>query len=232
MNVYFISGLGADRRAFEKIKLPAHYAIHYLDWIRNHKGESLNAYAKRMAAAIDPSQPFAIVGLSMGGMIASAMTRFLAPQRTILISSVGSAEEFPPLIKLARFTQIHRLVPAVLFNKPNAVAYFLFGARRKSEKRIMRYIIGNSDPGFVKWAIGAILNWENKERPGDVFHIHGDRDKILPVRYTRPDVVIKGGSHFMVWTRAGEVSRVLEKALEGGGMEYRTDEQGTRNGEG
>ncbi|MDQ3279457.1 MAG: alpha/beta hydrolase [Bacteroidota bacterium] len=213
MNVYFISGLGADRKAFEKLRLSSRYTIHYLDWIQHKRGESLNAYAARLAALIDTSRPFAIVGLSMGGMIASAMTQFLQPQKTILISSVGCTEEFPPLFKLARMIQVHRLVPAFLFNKPNAVAYFLFGAKSRSEKRIMKYIIGNSDPGFVKWSIGAILSWSNNVRPRALFHIHGDKDKILPIRYTRPDVVIKGGSHFMVWTRAKEVSAALERAL-------------------
>ena len=67
MNVYFISGLGADRRAFEKINLPERFSIHHLDWIQHNQGESLNDYAKRLAATIDTTQPFAIVGLSMGG---------------------------------------------------------------------------------------------------------------------------------------------------------------------
>lgn len=213
MHVYFISGLGADRQAFEKIKLPPAYTIHYLDWIKNKKGESLNTYAKRMASLIDTEQPFAVVGLSMGGMIASAMTQFLKPQKTILISSVGCREEFPPLLKLARLTQIHRLIPAFFFKKPNAIAYFLFGAKTRNEKKIMQYIIGNSDPDFVKWSIGAILSWNNKIRPKEIFHIHGDKDKILPIRYTQPDVVIKNGSHFMVWTKAKTVSAALDNAL-------------------
>jgi pimeloyl-ACP methyl ester carboxylesterase len=213
MNVYFISGLGADRRAFEKISLPGCFSIHYLDWIKNRKGESLNEYAKRLAESIDTTQPFAIVGLSMGGMIASAMTQFLQPHKTILISSMGCAEEFPPLLKLARFTQIHRLIPAFLFQKPNAIAYFLFGAKSKNEKRIMDHIITTSDAAFVKWSIGAILSWKNKVRPKNLYHIHGDNDKILPIQYTKPDAVVKGGSHFMVWTKGAEVSRLLIKAL-------------------
>ncbi|NTS39360.1 alpha/beta hydrolase [Flavisolibacter sp. BT320] len=213
MHVYFISGLGADRQAFEKIKLPPDYTIHYLDWIKNREGESLDAYAKRMAALIDTSQPFAVVGLSMGGMIATSMVRWLPPHPTILISSVACANEFPRLLKLARFTRVYSLVPAAVFHKPNALTYLLFGAKTKNEKRILDHIITLSDASFVKWSIAAILQWQNKERPKGLLHIHGDNDKILPMRYTKPDVVIKNGSHFMVWTKAGEVSRELVKAL-------------------
>jgi pimeloyl-ACP methyl ester carboxylesterase len=214
MNVYFISGLGADRQAFEKLTLPEKFSIHYLDWIMSRRGETLNDYARRLAASIDTSAPYAIVGLSMGGMIAAAMTQFLKPAKTILISSVGCTEEFPPLLKLARITQVHRLVPAFLFDKPNFFAYLFFGAKSKNEKRIMKYIITNADARFIKWSIGAILNWNNKVRPGTLFHIHGDKDKILPIKYTKPDVVVKNGSHFMVWTKAREVSRHLVQALE------------------
>ena len=213
MNVYFISGLGADRRAFERLKLPDKFSLHYLDWIPPLKKESLNNYAKRLAASIDITQPFAVVGLSMGGMVASAMTQFLPAHKTVLISSVGSSKEFPPLFKTARITRVYKLVPGFILHHPNKLAYWLFGARTKNEKAMMQYLISNSDVHFIKWAIDAILNWETKERPADIFHIHGNRDKILPYRNTRPDVTISDGSHFMVWTRAGEVSKALVKAL-------------------
>jgi pimeloyl-ACP methyl ester carboxylesterase len=213
MNVYFISGLGADRKAFERIKLSDRFVIHYLDWITPTKKETLNSYAKRLSAAIDTSQPFSVVGLSMGGMMASAMTHFIHPYKTILISSVACSTEFPPLIKLARLTHLHKLVPAFILRHPNILAYWLFGARTKNEKSLMHYLVSTSDPQFVKWAMGAILNWKDNVRPSSLYHIHGRQDKILPVKYTKPDVVIENGSHFMVWTKAGKVSSLVEQAL-------------------
>ena len=77
----------------------------------------------------------------------------------------------------------------------------------------MHYLISTSDPHFLKWAMGAILNWKDKVRPASLYHIHGSKDKILPLKYTRPDVVIEKGSHFMVWTKAGQVSMLIEQAL-------------------
>lgn len=214
MNVYFISGLGADRRAFERLKLPEHYSIHYLDWIPPLKKESLNDYAKRLAASIDTSQPYSIVGLSMGGMIACAMTQFLLPYKTVLISSVACNAEFPPLLRLGRITQAYKLIPQFVFRQPFLkLAHVVLGTRTKHEKKLLQYFISQLDPWFMKWAIGAILKWKDCERPKSIFHIHGNSDKMLPVKYTHPDVVIENGSHFMVWTKAGEVSRVLAKAL-------------------
>src|SRR5688572_16012836 len=201
LHLYFISGLGADRKAFERIRLPAKYALHYLDWIKPGKRETLDDYARRMAATIDTSQPYALVGLSMGGMIATAMTQFLHPQKTILISSVGCANEFPPLLKFAHYTKAYKLIPSFALRKANVIGYWMFGAKTKNEKALLDYLVSTSDPSFIKWAIGAIVNWKARERPQNIIHIHGDRDRILPIGYTKPDVVIEQGSHFMVWTK-------------------------------
>jgi pimeloyl-ACP methyl ester carboxylesterase len=223
MNVYFISGLGADRKAFERLRLPAHCSIHHLDWIPPGKGESLNSYAKRLSAAINTTQPFAVVGLSMGGMLAATMTRFLPPHKTVLISSIACNKEFPPLLKFSRLTRLHYLLPLFLLRRPNFAAYWLFGAKTRGERRLLHYLISNSDPRFIRWAIGAIVSWQDCERPGFVYQIHGDSDRMLPAGYTKPDVIIKKGSHFMVWTKAGEVSRILAEVLKVSGRFERPD---------
>ena len=214
MNVYFISGLGADKKAFERIRLSAKYCIRHLDWIEPLKGETLNEYAKRLAARIYTSQPYCIVGLSMGGMIASAMTDFLHPYRTVLISSIGCNKEFPPLLRFAKKTKTYKLLPDFIFRPQNlGIIQRLFGTKAKNEKALIRYFISQTSPKFIKWAIEAIVNWPNCDRPKQIFHIHGNNDKMFPIKYTRPDVIISKGSHFMVWTKAGEVSKILEQAL-------------------
>ena len=74
-------------------------------------------------------------------------------------------------------------------------------------------IITDNDPRFFKWALGAILNWKQEHRPHPIFHIHGSKDKLLPLQYTCPDIVIEKGSHFAVWTKANAVSKAIAQAL-------------------
>jgi len=214
MHVYLISGLGADRRAFQRLKMPPHFIIHHLDWIKPYPGETLDAYAKRLAEGIDQSQPFALVGLSFGGMIATAMTSFLKPDKTVLISSIGCINELPWYFRWIGKVQLHKCIPLRLLSTPNKMAFWLFGARRPSEKKLLSQIISETDPRFIRWAFHAILNWNQAKRPEQLIHIHGSMDKILPLRFTKPDVVVHKGSHFMVWTKAHAVSRALEKALQ------------------
>lgn len=216
MNVYFISGLGADRRAFERIQLSDAYTIHHLDWIKPDATESLNDYARRLADGIDTTQPFALVGLSMGGMIATIMTGFLSPQKTILISSIGCNGEFPPLLKFARATKAYKLLPQAVF-RPQFLwpVQRLMGTRVKGRENLVREFIEQTDPQFMQWAIGAIVNWKDGEAPTNIYRIHGNRDKMFPLRYCKPNVVIEGGTHFMVWMQGPTVSKALQAALEG-----------------
>ena len=214
MNVYFISGLGADRRAFERIQLPAQFSIHHLDWIEPVKDESLNDYAMRLANGVDTSAPFAIVGLSMGGMIASELAQRLRPKKTVLISSIGCTKEFSPLLKFALKTQAHKILPDFLFRPQNLFfVQRLMGTKLKGQKALLQYFISQTNPQFIRWAINAIINWKNCERPANLYHIHGSGDKMFPLKYTKPDAVIKNGSHFMVWAKSGEVSKKLAEAL-------------------
>lgn len=214
MNVYFISGLGADKRAFERLKLPPNFSVHHLDWIAPLRHESLDDYALRLGASINTAQPFALVGLSMGGMIASVLSQKLRPQKTVLLSSIGCNKEFPPLLRFALKTQAHKLLPDFLFRPKNL--YFvqrLMGTQSQGQKALLRYFISQTDPQFIRWAINAIVNWQACERPNNLFQIHGSRDKMFPLKYTKADCVIENGSHFMVWAKAGEVSKRLAEAL-------------------
>jgi pimeloyl-ACP methyl ester carboxylesterase len=214
MNVYFISGLGADRRAFQKLVLPSHWQVHHIEWIPPQKNESLDHYAGRLSRVIDASQPFSLVGLSFGGMIASAMNNYVHPQKTVIISSISVAFELPWYFKFAGITRLYRLIPLSLLRDPNKISNWLFGAKSPAEKKLLAAIITTTDPGFIRWSLGAILRWKNKKRPEGLIHIHGSRDRILPLACTQADIIIPNGSHFMVWTRAQEVSKALVEAIE------------------
>lgn len=91
--IYFISGLGADRRAFSKLIFSEHFPMIHLDWISPEPNESLRSYASRLALEIDSSNPFYLVGLSFGGMLATEIAKELNPIHTFLISSTPTFKE-------------------------------------------------------------------------------------------------------------------------------------------
>ncbi len=213
MTVYFISGLGADKRAFQKIKLSAAYEIKHIDWITPISEESLKDYSARLARQVDTSKPFILAGLSFGGMVVTEISKILKPTRSILISSISTRSQLPWYYRLIEKLRLHKIIPAQLLKWPNPLTFWAFGARTKEEKKLLRQILHDTDGKFLKWAIHAILTWTNEQRPETLFHIHGTNDKMLPVRYTRPHVKVERGGHFMVYSMADNINKILEEKL-------------------
>jgi len=197
---------------FKNIQLPAHCEAVYLEWIAPQKNETLKHYALRLAESIDADVPFAIVGLSMGGMITAEIARQYKPAFTILISSVPSSTQLPFYFKAAGALRLHKLVPVSLV-KSAARYKRLFTKESTEDKDILRHIIQDSDDTFIDWAMDAILKWKSESMPGPYIHIHGSRDEVLPLRFTTPTHIIKKGGHLMVMNRAREINAILENLL-------------------
>ncbi|HLG39082.1 MAG TPA: hypothetical protein VI461_05410, partial [Chitinophagaceae bacterium] len=65
--VYFISGLGGDKRVFSFLDLSFCEPV-FIEWIKPLKKESLESYALRLRNQIPEKNPV-IVGVSLGGMM-------------------------------------------------------------------------------------------------------------------------------------------------------------------
>lgn len=211
--IYLISGLGADRRAFQKLILPENFELVYLDWIDPLPREPLESYASRLALKIDNSSPFYLVGLSFGGMLATEISKKLKPAHTFLISSNPVYKDLPWYYRAAGRLSLEKLVPVPLLKRVNAIGLKFLGAKTAAELALLRQLVIDSDPVFMKWALTCILTWRNQERPSGLTHIHGTADNVLPMRYTHPDIQIKGGGHFMVYANAEEISEIILKKI-------------------
>ena len=212
MKVYCISGLAADSRVFKHIELPGQYEIIHLHWIDPLPLESLAAYAGRLAAKIDTTEPFGLLGLSMGGMMATEIAKISSPAFTILLSSVPVNSHLPFYFRWAYVLRLHKIVPAG-FLKSASVVKRGFMPDTKEDKLVLKQVIRDSDPAFIKWAMHAILSWKNEEVPSPFYHIHGTKDEILPSKYTKPTHIIEGGNHLMVMSRAAELNQLLKEIL-------------------
>ena len=212
MKVYFISGLAADRRVFKNIRIPDGFEAVYLDWISPLKDESLRDYSLRLAEKIDTSEKFVLVGLSMGGMVAVEIANRISPLLTIIIASVPVSGQLPFYFRFAAKLYLHRLVSIRLL-KVAAIAKRLFTTETKEDKELLKTVIRESNPAFIRWSLTAVLKWENEVIPEKLVHIHGSRDEILLVKYTRPTHIIPKAGHLMVMNRADEITKILREEL-------------------
>jgi len=212
-SIYFLPGLGADFRLFRK-QLEAGMPITILEWKIPLKGETIQQYAARMAADISKSDKLILGGVSMGGMMAIEIAKIVRPEKLILISSAKNRNELPLFFRFFKYLPVQRWLPYAFFNNIQVVAnaiYPLFGKMRREEKKIFVEMAKAAPQEFVKWALNAIVTWENTEVPAPTIHIHGTADLILPYRYVRNVITIKKGTHLMISERAEEINAILNR---------------------
>ncbi len=208
MKVYFIPGLGADKRVFRHIQLPKGCDMVHLDWLPPQAEESLSSYAARLAAGIDHEKEWALVGLSFGGMLASEISHRFRPAKTVLISTAAHSSQLPVYFRKLAPLQLHRVLPIGLF-KNASLAKRIFTTETTADKELLRRIIRESDPAFIRWALGAIVQWESRYPPQHHIHIHGNKDRLLPIRYCQPTHIIENAGHLLVMNRADALNRIL-----------------------
>lgn len=214
MKAYFISGLGADKRAFEKIVLPAAYEVVHLAWVPPLEKECLVQYARRFAQYIDNSEPFILVGLSFGGMLATEISKLVPPQHLILISSVSTRYELPFIYRLAGSLRLEKLIPyKKLTKKPGKLFNWLFGPLDNDCKAMLHSFVKEVDPLFLKWALGQISRWRNTAVPANLLQIHGSRDRVLWTRYSKASLIMSGGGHLCLHSHANVINGRLASHL-------------------
>ncbi len=220
-----LSGLAADDRIFipQKVAFPS---LRCPVWLVPEPEESIDAYAKRLAATLDPGA-CVIGGASFGGIVALHLAKHVDARAVILIGSVKSPSQLPVYARCGRrLRSFIGLLPIrflQLLSRPLTAKWL---------KQFAPFAYGlacqfrDSDPRVFKWSLARLLDWSSTPIPScPVYHLHGDRDWTLPLRYTDPDQVVSGGGHVISLTHPKEVSGFIEMVLRKTSAEATVDDQ-------
>lgn len=209
--IYCISGLGADERAFSRLQIHG-YTLVNLPWLLPIANETIAQYAKRMSVGITEENPV-LMGLSFGGMMSIEIAKFLSVNKVILISSIKSLNELPFWMTGAGRLRLNKLFSMQSYKILEPIQNRFLGVTDAEEIAIVRNYRKNAPVVYTNWAINEILNWRNNWQPPVVFHIHGDNDKMFPIKKVSPTHVVKGGGHFMIMNKAAEISRLINEIV-------------------
>jgi pimeloyl-ACP methyl ester carboxylesterase len=210
--VYFIAGLGADRRAFTFLDLSFCEPV-FVDWITPHLNETLGSYAQRLFATSIKDEEALIVGLSFGGMLATEIAKRYTKTTVIIISSAKTYKEIPGYLRMWRKFPVYNYFPTGRMKSSGKLILKILGAKGVEQRKLQHEIIQSSNPAFTKWAMHAIVCWDNTIVPTNVVHIHGSADRLLPYRYVQAHHTIANGEHVMVMDKASQVSELLKKLV-------------------
>lgn len=209
MDLYLLPGLATDRRLFQRLRLPEG-RVKLLEWPAFHPGMTLEALAGRLREQVQADRPHLLAGVSMGGMVAQELALLTQPRQVVLISSWTGPHEWPTHVRWAA-----RLRPQVLITEGTMritwpLKRYLLGGRPGEVDRLLYEMALSEGARKIRWGLDAILRWPGSRWQGPLVRIHGDADRITPLRFP-VDHRIPGAGHVMVLDRADEVGRLLQR---------------------
>lgn len=213
LTVYCIPGMGVDARLFKNLELN-NCKIQHIKWLTPYKNETLPQYAIRLSEQINTSEPFAIVGVSFGGMCAVEIARHLNPIKTFLVSSCKLKSEVPQKIKIWKYVPLYKSISDKTYKKAALVLKKQFGVTNADQEQKFRDMLESAPVGYFKGAVHCIMSWKERAIPNSVVQIHGTKDLVLPIkRIKKCDYIIEGGSHFMIINKATEINAIINAEL-------------------
>lgn len=198
IHVYFIPGMAANTAIFENIILPKNkFEMHYLEWMIPEENETLEAYAKRMAAKIEYPNPV-LVGVSFGGILVQEMSKCIEVKKLIVISSVKSKYELPKRMKILRITNAYKILPTQWVSNIELFAKYTFVKNVTKRLELYQKYLSIRDKTYLDWSIKQIIFWDQEFPNPKAVYIHGDNDAVFPHSCQGNCIIIKGGTHIMI----------------------------------
>ncbi len=208
MKLYIISGLGGDEKVLEKLTYNPNIDPIHLPWLMPEKDEDFRHYVLRMAAKIDTSEDFYLMGYSFGGFIVQEIHKIKPAKKIVILGSIRSDSEKSRLIRAGATTNAIRYIPQRFFGESSTIMYaFLKKILDSKNANLMQYF-RVKDPYYLKWSMNQITRWKFEKLP-DVIQILADKDIVFPVKNSAPDFIIANATHLFPVTRAKQVSRIL-----------------------
>ena len=213
LRLYLIPGTGADHRLFDALDLAAYDTAHVrlpvAEW-----GETMAAYAARVAREqIDTTRPFALVGVSLGGMVATELAEQLSPEQVLIIASAKTRDELPAGYRLARYVPVYRVVGGRTMRFFTKLVQPVYEPMAAAQRALFVDMIYGKAPRFLQRAVGLMVNWERTEAPPGIVHLHGERDRTLPLKAVSPTLAVRGEGHMLTYSRPEVVEWVLGQSV-------------------
>lgn len=211
--VFLIAGMGADTRIYNRIDIPEKYDVVPVDWIEPNETDTLTTYAQKLIYQYDIKPNAIVIGNSLGGMLAIEIAKIVHLKKTILISSIKTIYEAPLYYKVFRALPVYKLFTDKMLG---LVKYFITPVFVKMENEqiwLFRDMYEKTSKKFLRWSMGAALNWNNTVIPVNVYHLNGDKDMVFNYKPLKDAAILPGGTHTMIFDNAKAVNKWLKPLL-------------------
>jgi pimeloyl-ACP methyl ester carboxylesterase len=207
------TGMGADPRLLETVKVEGAEVLAPRH-LEPEPGERLESYAERAAERHRIAQDDVVGGTSFGGMIAAQIAKRRRVAGLVLLGSCVRPSKLPASYVWAE--KAGKLIPDWAFAArswrpilrwrfapltPEAEACILAMAKDYPVKRLR---------DFGRMVVG----WPGVQKLDcPLLSIHGDRDRIIPLRSAEPGLVLENAGHAFTLTHAAAMNAAVRSFL-------------------
>ena len=225
-----LPGFGCDGRVFGPQRRAFGDRLETPGWITPEPNESIRAYAQRWAGQLSrpgDDRPLCLGGLSLGGLVAQEMARFIrpTPRAVLLIASADRPERWSLAAQAAQW--LGGLVPGPSVNTLASLLAIPFALRDGLDdegKALLRAMAQDADPAVLKWSAAAAMDWpgppetppaippETSQEVPRVYRVHGTHDWVIPDD-GQADSSVELGRHLINLSHAPTVNRFLFESM-------------------
>lgn len=213
--IYFISGLGADSRAFTKIQEFEGFENVFLEWIPPLANETFSNYITRLIKGYDINEDDVVLGLSFGGLAAIEVGKQTPIKKVILLSSFKDKDGLKPHLKFLLGLRLYNLIPNFKLKFFDKQAVKGFGNVSEEAKVGLMEMMRDTHPKLIKWSLKQIRKSKfNNKLDTEIYNILGTKDEMVQFwKLPNNNFHIKNGGHLIVYENAEEINSILKKIL-------------------
>jgi len=206
--------MGADERLFGPQRAYG-FDFEVLRMPIPEPADDMPAYAARVRDQLALDGPCVVGGVSFGGMLACELAALCHARCVLLIASCHSRAVIPRYYRLAE--RVSRFLPDGLIRR-RCVASSRILARLESlnhqQYQLIRDMSIDVPVLFLRRVGRMILRWNGPPALScPSYHIHGQIDRVIPLKGNEPDEVVPDGGHLINLTHAEQVNRFIERHL-------------------
>jgi pimeloyl-ACP methyl ester carboxylesterase len=205
--------MGADNRLFRSIRIPEAEIV-TPDHAEPAPGENLAQYAARIADGLSIQPEDIVGGISFGGMLAGEITRQRRVAGLILLGSCLRPDRLP-----RSYRWIERLgcfIPDFALRCRSWrpwVRWRFAPITRDAETCLLE--MSRSHPTVQIRVFGRmIMGWDGVDDVTcPILSIHGDSDRIIPLKSAAADVILEHAGHAFTLTHAEQTTSAIRDFL-------------------
>lgn len=211
--VVLLSGMGSDRRFLDRLQIPG-ITVHTPDHLPPIRNESLAAYAAKVAREHAIEEGDVVGGASFGGMLAAEIA---GSQRVAGLILLGSC--IRPRCLPRSYRWIERIGPLIpdAFLGVRSLSVLLrwrLGPLTEEAEALLVAMARDCPVELIREFARMAVRWDGAPAIGcPVLSIHGDRDRIIPLRCAEDGVILRDAGHAFPLTHAPQTVEAIQRFL-------------------